>query len=69
MPIISFINIPHYIHTHTLSLFVERYKIVSAKQLERAAEAYGGKVPASGTKINIAPPAPGSEPSKTRKCC
>ena len=28
-----------------------------------------GKVPASGTRINIAPPAPGADKSQSRKCC
>ena len=70
--LISFI-LTHYTHPLYSLLYngIERYKIVSAKQLEKgklAAEA-SGKIPASSTKINIAPPAPGSESSKSRKCC
>lgn len=50
------------------SLFLERYRIVSAKQLEKVTSE-PGKVPASGTRINIAPPAPGTESNKSRNCC
>lgn len=47
---------------------LERYRIVSAKQLEKGNISDAGKVPASGTRINIAPPTPGSE-KPARNCC
>lgn len=49
---------------------LERYKIVSAKQLEKGnLSSDAGKIPASGTRINIAPPAPGTDKPQSRNCC
>jgi hypothetical protein len=53
----------------TFHAFLERYKIVSAKQLEKGNLSDNGKVPASGTRINIAPPAPGADKQQARNCC